>query len=106
MTSIRIIDTCEMIDIVGSNNGSYIAGVSSLSWKSLINKQKKNLKSNEVLKELLSKLEFKKSDNYYLYCMSGEEKAFFVMMVLRELGYDKVKTFTGDWNTWVGDINE
>ena len=106
MSSIHIVDACEMIDIVGSTNGSYVAGVGSLSWKKLINKKQKNLKSNEELEELLSRLEFKKSDNYYLYCMSGEEKAFFVMMVLRELGYDKVKTFTGDWNTWVGDMNE
>jgi hypothetical protein len=29
-----------------------------------------------------------------------------MMMVLGELGYDKVKAFSGDWNTWVGNIDE
>jgi 3-mercaptopyruvate sulfurtransferase SseA len=38
--------------------------------------------------------------------MSGSPKAFFVMMALRELGYHKTKVFIGDWNVWVGDMNE
>ena len=37
-----------------------------------------------------------KNDNNYIYCMSGAQKAFYVMMALRELGYSKVKAFIGD----------
>lgn len=105
-SNVSIIDACEMIDIVGSSNGSYRDGVKSLSWKELIDKKKKHLKSNEELKKILARLKIKKSEQHYIYCMSGAQKAFYVMMVLRELGYSNVKAFTGDWNTWVGDIDE
>ena len=101
-SNISIIDACEMIDIV--NISSY--EVKSVSWRELIDKKKKHLKSNEVLEKLFNKLKLKKNEQHYIYCMSGAQKAFYVMMALRELGYDKVKAFTGDWNTWVGDINE
>jgi 3-mercaptopyruvate sulfurtransferase SseA len=105
-SNITIIDACEMIDIVGSDNGSYLSGIKPLSWKKLIDKKKKHLKSNEELEKLFMKLELNKNDKNYIYCMSGAQKAFYVMMVLRELGYSKVKAFSGDWNTWVGDIGE
>lgn len=105
-SNISIIDACEMIDIVGNNNGSYLPGVKSLSWKDLIDKKKKHLKSNDILEQLFKSLELNKNASNYVYCMAGAEKAFYVMMVLRELGYDKVKAFTGDWNSWVGDISE
>jgi thiosulfate/3-mercaptopyruvate sulfurtransferase len=105
-SNLSIIDACEMIDIVGSKNGSYRAGVKSLLWKELIDKKQQSLKSNEELAQLFESLELKKSEQHYVYCMSGAQKAFYVMIALRELGYAKVKVFIGDWNTWVGDINE
>jgi thiosulfate/3-mercaptopyruvate sulfurtransferase len=102
-SNVSIIDACEMIDIV---NGFSSHGVKSLSWKELIDKKKGHLKSNEELEKLFKRLRLSKNDNNYIYCMSGAQKAFYVMMALRELGYSKVKAFTGDWNTWVGDIDE
>ena len=101
-SNISIIDVCEMIDIV--NVPSY--KMKSLSWRDLIDKEKKHLKSNEVLEKLFNKLKLNKDEQHYIYCMSGAQKAFYVMMALRELGYSKVKAFAGDWNTWEGDINE
>ena len=105
-TRVKAIDACELIDIVKSDKSSYMSGVKSLSWKELIDKKRKHLRSNESLATLFKKLRLNKNDNNYIYCMSGAQKAFYMMMVLRELGYTKVKAFTGDWNTWVGDINE
>jgi len=105
-SNLTIIDACEMIDIVGNNSGSYISGVKSLSWKSLIDTKTKYLKSNERLERLFNESKIKKDEQFYIYCMSSPSKAFYVMVALRELGYSKVKVFTGDWNTWIGDINE
>lgn len=64
------------------------------------------IEPNEVLEKLFNKLKLNKDEQHYIYCMSGAQKAFYVMMALRELGYSKVKAFAGDWNTWEGDINE
>ena len=105
-SNITIIDACEMIDIVKRDNSPYMSGVKSLSWKKLIDKNKKNLKANEALEKLFMKLNLDKNDTHYIYCMSGAQKAFYLMMALREVGYSKVKVFTGDWNTWIGDIDE
>jgi 3-mercaptopyruvate sulfurtransferase SseA len=105
-SNITIIDACEMMDIFGNNTNSSVAGIKSLSWRKLIDKKQKYLKSNDVLEKLFTELELEKSNNNYIYCMSSAKKAFYVMMALREVGYSKVKVFTGDWNTWIGDINE
>lgn len=105
-SNITIIDACNMIDIVARSNGSHQAGVKSLSWKRLIDKKLDYLKSNIELKKIFKKFKLDKNDDNYIYCMSGVEKAFYVMMALREVGYTKVKAFTGDWNTWIGDIHE
>ncbi|CAA6809211.1 MAG: Thiosulfate sulfurtransferase, rhodanese [uncultured Sulfurovum sp.] len=98
-----LIDVCNMPNIFAERD---LLKIKSLPWKSLIDKSKRQLKSNEVLKKLFKKFKLDKLDDNYLYCMSGAEKAFFAMMALREVGYTKVKVFTGDWNTWIGDIDE
>ncbi|CAA6819040.1 MAG: Sulfurtransferase [uncultured Sulfurovum sp.] len=105
-SNITIIDACEMIDIVGATYASGRIAMKSLSWKELIDKNEKYLKSNKELEEVFDRLKLKKNEQHYVYCMSGAEKAFYMMMVLRELGYHNVKAFTGDWNRWVGDIDE
>lgn len=104
-SNITIIDACRIMDIF-SNNSSFMTGVKSLSWHKLIDKKEKYLKSKEVLEKLFTELKLEKSNNNYIYCMSSAKKAFYVMMALREVGYSKVKAFAGDWNTWIGDINE
>lgn len=104
--NLRIIDVCPMVDIVGNHRGSYVSGVMPLSWKRMVNKNTKYLKSKKVLNELFREIGLDKEQNNYLYCMSGAEKAFFVMMALREAGFTKVKAFTGDWNVWTGDLDE
>ena len=105
-SNITIIDVCPMVDIVGNEKGTYVAGVTALSWKELINKKEQQLKSNELLDTLFNQYNLKKHHINYLYCMSGSPKALFMMTAMRQVGYKKVKAFTGDWNVWVGDINE
>ncbi len=102
--NITIIDSCPMIDIVGNAYGSYVAGVKSISWKNLIDKKENRLKSMDELKTIFNKLD--KHQEYNLYCMSNSNKALFMMTVMRYLGYNKVKAFTGDWSVWTGDENE
>ncbi len=103
-TNITIIDTCPMIDIVGNSYGNYVVGVQSISWKKLIDKNENRLKSMDELKSIFNKLN--KHQEYNLYCMSNSNKALFMMTVMRYLGYNKVKAFTGDWSVWTGGKNE
>ena len=105
-SNITIIDTCPMVDIVGSNNGNYLMGVKPISWKSVLDKENHRLKPKEELELLFKNHKLDKNHNNYLYCMSASPKALFMMTVMRELGYSKVKAFTGDWNHWEGDVNE
>jgi len=105
-SNISIIDVCPMVDIVGDKSGSYISGVTPLSWKKIIDRVEKGIQSKEELVSFFKNHGIKKENSNYLYCMSGSAKALFMMTAMREAGYLKVKTFTGDWNVWVGDINE
>lgn len=104
--NVTIMDVCglghEFFEKDNTVNGHF----KSLSWKSLIDKEKRYLKSNEALENFFDKLEFNKKGDYYIHCMSGAQKAFFVMLAMREVGFQNVKSFIGDWNVWMGDIDE
>jgi len=104
--NITIVDACPMIDIVGNRYGSYLSGVTSFSWKRLINIKENRLKSKELLETIFTKMALKKDEYNYIYCMSESSKALFMMLVMRELGYIKVKAYTGDWSVWTGEANE
>jgi len=104
--NITIIDACPMIDIVGNKYGSYLSGVKSFSWKMLINQKENKLKSKELLEKAFTKIALKKDEYNYIYCMSESSKALFMMLVMRELGYTKVKAYIGDWNVWTGEGHE
>lgn len=97
-SNVTMINACEMLNLTEE--------LKPLLWKELIDSKKGYLKSNQELEKLFESLELHKNENTYVYCMSGAEKAFYVMMALRELGYSKVKAFTGDWNRWEGDIDD
>jgi len=104
--NITVVDACPMIDIVGNKYGSYLSGVTSFSWKALINIKENKLKSKELLETIFTKMALKKDEYNYIYCMSESSKALFMMLVMRELGYTKVKAYTGDWSVWTGEGNE
>jgi len=101
--NLTIVDVCPMVDIVGNRYGNYLVGVTPLSWQSLVEKKENKLKSKALLEKILEKASLSKEANNYLYCMSESSKALFVMMVMRELGYTKVKAYTGNWSTWRGE---
>jgi len=102
-SNITIIDSCGMVDIVGSEYGNYLPGVDFLSWKSLIDLETKGMKSKKILIDMFQKLGLEKENQIYTYCMSSSEKAFYMSMALRIAEYNKVKVFTGNWDTWTGD---
>lgn len=102
-TNVSIVDVCDMGDILGIAS---LDEAKSIPWSSLINKDAKHLKSNELLEKFFVEQGLNKKNDNYLYCMSGAQKAFFVMLALREVGYMKVKVFVGDWNVWIGEMNE
>jgi len=104
--NITIIDACPMIDIVGNKYGNYLFGVTPFSWKNLIDKKENRLKSQALLERFFMKIGLKKDEYNYIYCMSESSKAFFMMLVMRELGYTKVKAYTGNWSVWKGDSDE
>ena len=105
-SNITIIDACTIIDIARSSYDGDKNISKALSWRDLIDKKKKHLKSNEELQKLFESISLNKNEQYNIYCMTDAPKAFYMMVILRELGYSNVKAFTGDWNTWIGEINE
>lgn len=105
-TNLTIVDACPMVDIVGNRYGSYLSGVTPISWKELIDVKSQKILTDERLSTLFEAYGLSKEGSYYLYCMSGSDKAMLMMILLRKLGYAKVKTFTGDWNVWTGGIDE
>ena len=96
--NVTIIDTCPMIDIVGNRYGTYEAGVTPFSWKKLIEVEENKIKSKEELNTLFNS--FPKEKEYALYCMENSNKALFMMTVMRYIGYNNVKAFTGNWSVW------
>jgi len=105
-SKITIIDACPLVDIVGSKSGNYLAGVTALSWSRLIDVEHKMLKSDDALEKIFKRAGLKKEHTHYVYCMSANQKAIYLMMALRQVGFKKVKVFTGDWNTWRGEYDE
>ena len=102
--NITIVDTCPMVDIVGNRYGSYEVGVTPFSWKKLIKSKEKRVKSKEELNTLFNS--FSKEKHYALYCMEDSNKALFMMTVMRNLGYNKIKAFTGNWSVWIRGKDE
>ena len=99
--NVTIIDSCPMIDIVRNRYGSYEVGVTPFSWKKLIDIKEKRIKSKEELNTLFKS--FPKERQYALYCMENSNKALFMMTVMRYIGFNKIKAFTGNWSVWTRD---
>ena len=102
--NITIVDTCPMVDIVGNRYGSYEAGVTPFSWRKIIDIENNSIKSKEKLNTIFSS--FPKEKEYALYCMEDSNKALFMMTVMRYIGYNKVKAFTGNWSVWRDGIDK
>ena len=102
--NVTIVDTCPMVDIVGNRYGNYEVGVSTFNWKKVIDIENKRLKSKEKLTTIFNS--FPKEKQYALYCMENSNKALFLMTVMRYLGYNKVKAFTGNWSVWTRGKDE
>jgi len=105
-SNVTIIDACPLVDIVGNKNGNYLLGVTALSWDKLIEKGDNSLKSDKELALLFSENGLRKEKWNYVYCMSANQKAIYLMTALRQVGFKKVRAFTGDWNTWRGESDE
>ena len=102
--NITIVDSCPMVDIVGDRYGNYEVGVTPFCWKKLIVPKENRIKSKEELNEIFKSLP--KDKEYAVYCMENSNKAIFMMTVMRYLGYNKVKAFTGNWSVWREDKSE
>jgi len=102
-SNLTIVDTCGTVDIIGNRYGGYRPAVSFIDWKSLVNKETKRMLSKKYLKELFEKMNLDKENQFYVYCMNDSKKAFYTQIALRLAGYNKVKVFTGNWDTWTGE---
>jgi len=104
--NVSMIDVCGLGEnLLGEEHHSN-SHFKSLSWKSLIDKEKNYLKSDKELEKMFNQLGLNKKGENAVYCMSGGQKAFFIMLAMRQVGFEKVKAFIGDWNIWIGDIDE
>ena len=102
--NVTIIDSCPMIDIVENRYGNYEVGVTPFSWKKLIDIEDNRVKSKEELNALFDS--FSKEKEYALYCMEDSNKALFMMTIMRYLGFNKIKAFTGNWSVWTEGKND
>lgn len=106
-SNIKIVDACSMIDIVGNKYGSYLSGVYSVNWREVLDVKKRGFKAKNQLEELFQKKNLQKDNELFVYCMGGNQKAFYVGLALRQADFSKVKVFSGNWNVWRrGDIFE
>ena len=102
-SNLTIVDTCGTVDIIGSRYGGYTPVVTFIDWKSLVNREQKRMLSKNALKNLFEKMNLNKEHQFYVYCMNDSKKAFYTQIALRLAGYNKVKVFTGNWDTWTGE---
>jgi 3-mercaptopyruvate sulfurtransferase SseA len=101
-SNMTLIDSCPMVNILENNSTHASDKIKFLSWKNLIDVKKQGIKSKKLLEKIFQKAGLKKENTFYLYCMTGAEKAFYMQVALRIAEYNKVKVFTGNGDTWIG----
>jgi len=101
-SNITLIDACNMVNILEKNSSNGSEMIDSLSWKNIIDKKREGIKSKKLLKKMFLELGLRKENLFYIYCMSESEKAFYMQVALRIAEYNKIKVFSGNWDTWIG----
>jgi thiosulfate/3-mercaptopyruvate sulfurtransferase len=107
-----IIDTRRMAEIIGSSKldnvarGGHVPYSKFVEWSNFSDAEKKlSLKEKKALEEVLDRNGITKDKTIYTYCHVGAGRSSYIWSVLKELGYENVKVYTGSWDEWGNDFN-
>jgi thiosulfate/3-mercaptopyruvate sulfurtransferase len=108
----RIIDTRRIQEIIGESKldnvarGGHIPHSTLLEWTNFSDSVKKmSYKDKESMQKIFDKLGYTKDQTIYAYCHVGAGRSSYLYTVLKELGYNDVKVYTGSWDEWGNDFN-
>ncbi|MEF3191916.1 MAG: sulfurtransferase [Campylobacterales bacterium] len=107
-----IIDTRRFEEIIGVTKldnvarGGHIPYAKFIEWKHFSDANKKlTVKDAATIKAILEKNGITKDKEIYTYCHVGTGRGSYLFTILKMLGYDKVKVYTGSWDEWGNDFN-
>ena len=107
-----IIDARSMEEIIGQKKrdqvvrGGHIPGAVFVGCRKITDtKNRKSFKSREEMQKIFDKVGIGKNKTIYVYSHIGVGCGSYIAAALRLLGYEKIKIFTGGWNTWGNDMN-
>jgi len=90
-------------EMVQAMKGGHIPGAVNIEWATaLAPGQVPSFKPGAELEDMYSKAGISKDKEVVTYCQGGVRAAH-SYFVLRLLGYDKVKNYTGSWGEWGND---
>ena len=111
-SSYIIIDTRSMDEIIGVKlvngvlRGGHIPNAIFVGSDNITDyAHQRSFRSKEELKRIFDKVDIDKDKTIYLYSHFGAGRSSQVAMALRLLGYEKVKIFTGGWDSWGDDLS-
>ena len=86
--------------------GGHIPGAKFAKFDAFIDmKGNKYFKSPDEMDALLKKLGVTKDKEIITYCHVGAGRGSYLYTVLKQLGYDNVKVYTGSYDEWGNDFN-
>ena len=92
-------------EVVQAAKAGHIPGAVNVEWtNALAPGNVPSFKPGSELEEIYSKAGIKKDQEVVTYCQGGVRAAH-SYFVLRLLGYDKVKNYTGSWGEWGNDLS-
>ena len=108
MSDAKIIDTREKEEYDGATKygearGGHLPKSINIPFNQVYNEDG-TIKSKEELEKLFKKSGIKKDDNIVTYCTAGIRSGH-MAMILKSIGYDKVKNYDASYYEWAGDKN-
>lgn len=107
-----IIDTRRIQEIIGASKidnvarGGHVPYAKFIEWSNFSDAEKKlSLKDKAAMQEVLDRNGITKDKTVYTYCHVGAGRSSYIWSVLKEMGYDNVKVYTGSWDEWGNDFN-
>ena len=88
---------------VRAARGGHIPGAVNMNWTDAIDTQRNlRFKSEETLRSMLEAIGVTRDKEVIVYCQTHHRSAH-TYMVLKYLGYDKVRGYAGAWSEWGND---
>jgi len=99
----RALDEYQGAQKYGEARGGRLPGAVSLPWNSVFEANGR-MRTPDGLRQLLAKAGIKPGDDIIAYCTKGIRSAH-LTLVLKELGYSKVRNYDASFHEWAGDAS-